>query len=205
MRRGMRSGSQPIPHPPPIRPSLTYRNRLRFTVGTALTQFIVTQTNILDTMLVATSAVAGFQLFKQFRIRAIEVWGPSPAAGTATTVSVSFPQAAPSAGVVGDSIVFSDTSVSVEPAHVRATPGKTLAGMWQTNTSASVCAITAPSGSVIDVELEFSSDFGTTTGGNANLTQALVGAATGNLYFRGLDGLALAGTNIPSVILGSAR
>jgi len=206
-----RQGSEAIPHPPQIRPSIIWTNRLRFTVTTAATGKSFSVNNLFDTVLVAKTTTAGSQLFTNLRLKAVEVWGPSPAAGTATTVSVFFPTVSTAGFAVGgDNVVFSDTSVSVEPAHVRASPAGTASSLWQSNQDSSatpnnnsIFVITAPVGSVVDVLVEFSNGVGLSAFTQA-VANALVGAVAGTVYFRGLDGVAVATTTFPSILLNQS-
>jgi len=209
--RKRQGGGQAIPHPPQIRPAIRWANRLRFSVTTAASQKVITMDNLFNTVLIATSATTGVNFFNSIRVKAVEVWGPSPAAGTATTVSVAFITDQTSFAVQGgDSVVFSDTSVSVEPAHVRAVPGKSLVSMFLSPYQSSsanalqLFLLTAPVGSVIDVEIEGLNSLGSNPAPLA-VTQALVAATTGAIYYRGLDGLAVAGTTLPSILAGSSR
>jgi hypothetical protein len=166
---------------------------MRFIVsaGSAISQS-VSFANLLDTMLVATSATSGVDIWDAVRVKAVEIWatGVTGSANTPTTVTVDF--AGATGADAGDGRVWSDTSVSVEPAHIRAIPSKlSSAGHWQQ--SSAFVAFTlpfCPPGAVVDVEMEFrNSSIAPVTAANA-----LVGATIGQFYYRGLDGLALSGT-----------
>jgi len=175
-----------IPHPMPLsKYQMTHSVNLRFTANTAVAQSITFQ-NLLDTVLVATTAVAGANLFYMVRVRKVEVWAIL-AIGTATSCSVIFDGT--TAGLIGDRDIHVDTSMGVEPAHVVARPtARTLAGNFQINSAASAFRIDCPGGSVIDVHLSFVGNFGAV----AAAANALVAANAGATYLRGLDGLAIA-------------
>ncbi len=187
-----------LSHPPQINGlEIRHSPTLRFRATAAVNQAF-TFTNLMDTMLTATTATVGYNMFQAVRIRRVRVWGIS-AIGTSSSVSVEF--TGTTAGITGDQQVHSDTSVGVQPAHVDAVPSaRALCSTWQTNSGAIAFAITAPAGSVIDVELSFRSSF---AGGNVVAANALVAATAGQQYLRGLDGLATATSNlVPEYTIG---
>lgn len=174
-------------HPPQINSYQVCHNRtLRFTsLATASTN--ISFQNLLDTMLVATSATAGFDLFEFVKIDKIEIWALA-ALGTPSTVEVNFTTA------TGDANVHTDTSLGVKPAYVKAVPArKSLASFYQLSNAGNAFQLTAPAGSIIDIKMRFkSSSFAPQAAQNA-----LVAATTGEFYWRGLDGIAMATTNYP--------
>lgn len=175
-------------HPPQIDGyQIVTTKRLRFTATAATNVIQITFQNLLDTMLVATTAVAGFDLFDLVRIKSVEVWGIA-ALGTPSSLRVSFNTA------TGDQILHSDTSLGFKPAFIRAKPdSKSLASFFQLSGAGNAFALSVPAGAVVDVTLQFK----TTSTAPTAAQNALVGAVTGEFYFRGLDGLASAGTNFP--------
>lgn len=189
-------------HPPPINPQIKHSQRMRYFASAAagVTNQQVTFANILDGIIVATTATAGTKLFDQVRVKAVEVWaaGLTPQSGVINlpaTVMVTFN--GDTTGASGDARVFSDTSMSIEPAHVRAVPSKgSQASQWQANGAGNCFLLTCPSGAVIDVEVEFRNDDSAPTA-----TAALVGATAGEIYYRGLDSVAIATTVLTPVAL----
>jgi len=175
-------------HPPQIQTyQVSHSARMRFTATAAAASTVITFQNLLDAILVATTAIAGHDLFDLVKVRCLEVWSQA-ALGTPSTATVAFETAS------GDLAIHSDTSLGIKPAYVIAVPSKkSLASFW-TGTAGGTCfLITCPAGSVIDVHLSYrTSNFAPA------LTQnALVGAVIAEIYWRGLDGLAAAGTNFP--------
>jgi hypothetical protein len=189
-----------IPHPLAIN-GLECRHAptLRFRATAAFTPTAITFQNLLDTMLVATTAVAGTDLFQAVRIRAVRIWG-MPAVGGAASVSVEF--AGVTAGLVGDQAIRTNTSMGIEPAFVDASPNsRSLASDYQLSSSAIAFVVAGPSGSVIDVDLSFRGP--TFAGAPVAAQNALVGATAGTQYLRGLDGLATATSNfVPEFTAG---
>lgn len=175
-------------HPPQLNAyQVTHSTTLRFTVSSAVLNTGVTNENILDAMLVATSTTAGYQLFDAFKIKAVELWS-NAMVGTPSTVEVQFVEN------TGDVRVVTDTSLGVKPAYVHARPSKlSLASFWNITGGNNLFVFTAPAGSIIDLHCVFR----TSTAAPTALANALVGANAGEFYFRGLDGLAIASTNLP--------
>lgn len=191
-RNQPRSMEMHLSHPPPINPQIKHSQRLRYVVTTsAALAFQVTFANVLDGIIVATTTTSAKQLFDQVKIRAVEVW----AAGTtlssnATPATVSVTFNGDQVGASGSARVFSDTSVSIEPAHIRATPDKmSQAAQWQANGAGNVFTVTAPLGAIIDVDVSFRNDDSAPSN-----SAAVVAAVAGEVYYRGLDSVAIAAT-----------
>jgi hypothetical protein len=187
-----------LAHPPPIQFQLHHRQRLRFTVKTnPLSDVGIPWGALMDSMNFATAAATAYRLFDAVKINAVEVWC-NPAVGAApSTVAVQF--AGATIGAIGDGRTISDTSMGIEPAHVRAKPARlSQAAQWQNGDAGADESfyLTAPVGSVIDVDLSFRT---IQPAGPIATTYPPAGATPGELYYRGLDGLASAATNIPTV------
>jgi hypothetical protein len=181
-----------ISHPPQINGlELRHGVTLRYRVAGTATSTAITFQNLLDTMLVATTATAGTDLFQAVRVRRVQIWA-CPALGSASSVSLEF--AGVTAGLVGDQAVHTDTSMGIQPAHVSARPStRSLASDFQLSSNATAFTLSCPAGSVVDVELSFRSQFAPSA--NATAQNALVAATAGVQYLRGLDGTATAGSN----------
>jgi len=163
---------------------------LRFTVTAATGNFVITYQNLLDSILIATTAIQGFNLFDLVRIVKVEVWSQA-AIGTPTTVGVTF------VTTTGDRAIHTDTSLGVKPAHVLAHPSPlSLASFFQLSGGGNAFIIQAPGGSIVDVSVELR----TINSLPIVAQNALVGATVGDIYYRGLDGLASAGTNFPPIL-----
>jgi hypothetical protein len=178
---------QVISHPPQI-PSFEIRHgtRLRYVLNAAMIQQVITFQNLLDTLLFAASAIAGYDVFFAVKIRRVQVWA-TPVIGGATNVSVLF--SGGTAGSIGDQKLHTDTSTGVQPAHVSARPAlKSLASNYQESSSAIAFVLNAPSGAVVDLELSFVGTFDVAVAAQ----NALVGATIGATLIRGFDGLAAA-------------
>lgn len=171
-----------LTHPPPIRNvALSTKMRRRFIASSAFDGNI-TWTNLLDSVLLASSATQGYQVFECVRLKEVEVWH-CPVASTVSTVIVEF--GGQNAGAIGDQQIHQDSSMGLSPAHVRARPSaKSQASQWQFESATAAFRLVAPAGSVIDVVVEYRGEFNAAYA----VANALVGATTGALYVRGLDG-----------------
>jgi hypothetical protein len=182
-----------IAHPPQLNGyELRHSCALRFVSSSAFAGNITYQ-NLLDTILLATSATAVYDAFLAVKIRRIRLWAV-PVIGNATTVTVIFSGA--TIGLVGDQQVHTDTSMGIQPASVSARPSRrSLASDFQLSSANTAFQVECPSGTVIDVELTFRGAYGVPV-----LAQNVaVGALTGGVYLRGLDGLAVATTKFPVI------
>jgi len=185
---------QLIPHPPSIQEyAIRHGTRLRFT-STAAANLLVTFQNLLDLILIATTTTQVADIFAQVKIRAVEVWGIA-AVGTPSTVAVQYPSVV--AGFVGDARLHTDTSMGIEPAHVRAVPSKrSQASLFQVSSANTAFIVTCPAGAVVDVELTYVQS----SEQDAVIAQNVaVGATVGASYWRGLDGKTTALTAFPTV------
>ncbi len=176
----------PVPHPPPLDNTTLRMRRTQRYVATANTVVNITYNNLLDSILFAATATQGNQVFESVRIVYVEMWH-CPMSSAIATVSVEFNGLI--AGFVGDQVLHNDSSMGTRPAHVKARPArKSMAASFQPSSASSAFQLTAPSGTVVDVCLEFRGQFNFAT----PVANALVGASPGAVYLRGLDGLPLA-------------
>lgn len=188
-----------LSHPPQLNGiELRHSTTLRYVTNAAVSALAVTFQNLLDTLLVATTAVAGTNLFQTIKIRRVRIWAV-PALGAAASVTLEF--GGTTAGVVGDQAIHTDTSMGIQPAHIDARPNaKALASEYQINSNAIAFILTVPSGGVVDIELSYRSQYAIS---NTAAQNALVGATAGVQYIRGLDGLATATSKfVPEYAVG---
>jgi hypothetical protein len=186
------NGRELITHPPQL-PSygITRDVRMRFQ-ATAGVGISITFQNLLDTVLVALTAILGTDLFEAVRLNSVEVWGIA-AIGTPATVILVYSGTA--VGAAGDQKTHTDTSMGIEPAHVKASPDRlTQAGQFQVASANVAFFIDVPAGAIIDVSMTFRQPV---QGQSVAPQNVLVGATPGAVYYRGLDGKTTALTNFP--------
>ncbi len=191
-----------LSHPPMLRQSnIIHSTRMRFRVLNTTESSSISFKNLLDTVLMATTATAGSCLFTYVKVRAVEMWFyPRNTPLLDDTVAVTF--LGVTAGSDGNGQIVSDTSMGLEAAHVWAVPNvNSLCAKWQNSTDTGAAFnLRAPAGSVVDVELSFKNAYGAAVA----VTNALAAATAGTIYLRGLDGLAGASTNfIPQLASGA--
>jgi hypothetical protein len=191
---GNRGRGQMIAHPPQL-PSygITRDVRMRFqAIAAATTTF--TYQNLLDTVVVATGATTGADLFEAVRVNSVEIWAIA-ALGTPVTASIAFSGTV--VGAQGDQKLHTDTSMGVEPAHVRARPDPlTQAGQFQASSADTAFELIVPPGAVIDLSLTLRQPI---LGQVVATQNALVAATAGTVYYRGMDGKTTSLTNYPVV------
>jgi len=188
-----------IPKPPPFQSSIQIAQIFRFQSVAAFASTVITLRDLFDILNVALTAVTATQLLQSMRFKRIRIWGPPAAALTPVTVSVEFPTGGSSGGgsISGPLRVWSDTSIgSTECAFIDRKPAKgSFQSLWQVGepvTNPPFVTISGPAASVVEVHI-----LGVMllNGGVVSVTNAPVAATAGQVYLRGLDGLAAAGTN----------
>lgn len=188
-----------VQHPPQIQSyGIVHSTRLRFSAVAAANATLITFQNLMDLINVALTTVTAAQLFRTVRIRKVSVWAV-PALGTSATCEVVY--IAGTTGFAGDLKIHTDTSMGIQPAHVSAKPAaRSAAALFQESAATVAFSLTCPAGAVVDVELTFRG----VPNAFVATQNAPVGVTAGAWYYRGLDGLAKAGTNfLPAVETGS--
>jgi uncharacterized membrane protein len=156
--------------------------KLRFST-TAASAWAISTTmlmNLLCVGKVVNTSVAS--LLYAVRIRRIEIWSPPASQGALATCYVQW-----FGGVDGTDRLFSDSSSSVtEPAHVASSPPPgTDAFFWTNadNLKSELFAVSAASGSIIDLTIE-----AYVNSGETQLVTTVATAAVGVPYTLALDG-----------------
>jgi hypothetical protein len=129
----------------------------------------------------AVTATLGKGIWQTVKVNQIEIWTPPAAQGANATCSVLFPAAQQS-----QAREVTDTTVSVaKPAHVLVTPPRySLCSFWQNGTGNTLFTLVAPPGSIIDVWVSLILGDGPLA---AVISQVLVGATIGSVYYAPLD------------------
>lgn len=181
-----------ISHPRPLNSyEVKHTQTLRFIASAAAAGTTISFANLLNAISMATTAVAPFSVFTAVRLKKVEMWAV-PILGTA--VSVSSQIADTTTGIIGDFRTHTDSSMGIEPAHIAFRPSpKSEVSFFQASSGNVAFNITCPAGTVIDITCDFRNLPG--TAGSAGV--ASVGATVGSIFYRGLDGIAIAGTNFP--------
>ncbi len=176
----LRSGL--APKIPQIKSNIINRHTFRFRATAALSAVACTDANILGacgtvgTVLNTSVAV----LAKTYRLRGLRMWAPCTTNGTPVTVSAEF------LANIQPSVEYSDTSMSTTvPAYLDVKPlSNSIMFYWKVTASTNAFVLTGPSGTIIDVDVEYIMDDDA-----AILTTATVAtAAVGFAYWLALDG-----------------
>jgi len=124
-------------------------------------------------------------IFYSVKLNQISIWTPPASQGANATCAVDWVGASNS-----PNREFSDTSVSVStPAYVSCSPPPaSLASFWQVPGSGTLCKLTAPTGSIIDVTLALILSDG--TGETAIDITTVAAGQLGITYFLSLDPVA---------------
>jgi hypothetical protein len=169
------------PGPRQLRTNIEVKHQFRF-ASSSSAPTAITDTRLLAAAGVsAVTAVLGYSIWQSVKVNQIEIWTPPAAQGANATCSVLFP-----ASLQSQAREVTDTSVSVAiPAHVLVTPPRlSLCSFWQNGSTSTLFTLTAPPGSIIDVWVSLVLDDGTNS---VPVTQTLVGATIGSIYYAPLD------------------
>jgi hypothetical protein len=176
--------------PPSFVPTLEVAHRFRFIVpvGADGTQSI-TRKNLLNLVLVATSATTTVRLIQAIRLKRVSVWS-NPIVGVGS--SAESPLVTTSIEWLGEnspSTLISDTSMGVRPARVRSRPPPSASNRWWSISGFSetdvLFVLTYPGSSVVDVEVDIRLvEQEAPTAGDTP-----VGATLGQVYGSCLDGI----------------
>jgi hypothetical protein len=189
-----RLGNQPPMHQPTI--SIKHVARFNF-VAAVNAGTIITYNDLSDIFNIATSATTAVKLFNDvIRVKRVSMWGAPNSSGTPSTVQVEF--AGLSLGAAGPNKRISDTMIGTARGPVVHARPTGAASQWIPAGSNSTAfeVFASVGGGVVEVEMEGV----TSASAEVISTQvAPVAATTGALYQRGLDGVALAGSNFTSI------
>jgi len=182
-RQNKNSGNS-LNRPPSISSNIQMSHRYRFT-STSATPTNITVIGLLGaagTMCTVANSLTS-TLFESVRVKRVAMWSPPAAQGSSVTCSIEW-----FGGVNSNNKEVSDTSVSVAtPAHVTSSPPQqSIASFWNKPQVLNLFLLTAPVGTIIDVDLDliFSDDETTPQ------TYAVAAATLGTVYYLALDNVA---------------
>lgn len=171
--------------PPPFVPTMSYAHKFRFTNGaTAAVDVPVTRENLLNLVQIGASATTSARLFEAIRLRSVEMWTNPVALGSPpTTCSIEW------LGENSPSVVVSDISMGVRPAHVRSLPPPASSNRWWSMSgsleSDDLFSLTLPANSIVDVI----ADCRVVEAENPTAGDGSTSLSAGKLYGGYLDGL----------------
>jgi len=174
-------------NPPTFDASIAFSHRFRFESSAALARVPVTDKDLLDLLVMATSATLAYELCSAVRLRSVKIWGPMASSLTPVTAAIEY-NSINSVGAPSD--VRSNTSMGAMKAAALSysPPAQSLASFWQngrdTASPVTLFYLTGPANAVVDIGLDLRIQNGqeqTSAGG------AVAGATTGAVYCRALD------------------
>lgn len=189
----------PAEHIPNIAGSFNIHHSFQFWVTTALAEGAVKWEHLLNLVIVAYSATAGAALFEAVRIKKVRIWSPStiPSGSSYQPSNILLTWGSRNALGNGKNNTISSVSMSTKAAHISASPPRDEEpAFWHNESTPSSAGgiaftLTAPVQSIVQVDLELSM----TPKSQVAALNALVSATSGQMYYRGLDGLAAASTS----------
>jgi len=152
-----------IPKPPSFVPTLSLTHKFRFlnrAMGPAPVSSTITRGNLLDLYAVNITATSAFRIIAGIKLLNVKIWAPSqttPTSSVTTTVIQSTTCALEwVTSLYNPSRQVSDSSMSIEPAYLSATPPPMSGAALWSNSQSSVQAedlfiLLTPPSSIIDV------------------------------------------------------
>lgn len=184
IRRNRGNGSA---FPQQLQASIQVDKTIRFKASSVLSDAVISVTDLLDLLAVATTATAAFGLARSVKIRALEMWSPPDSAGAAVVASIEDSTAGTSS-VSGSSRRVEDVTMGQNrPAHVMYRPAAGSAqALWHVLDSdlSELLKLSGPVGSTIDFHVSFILQDGEAPDA---VTAAVAGATAGKLYIRSLN------------------
>jgi len=175
-------------HPPPFQSTIQFTKIYRFVASAALANEVVAISDLMDLVIVATSATTAVNLASAIKLAKVDIWGPMAQDLKPVTCSIEFP-AVGTPGLGGPQRIWSDTSMgSSTAAYVsKRPPDRSPQAFWQGTYSNDVFIIlNGPIGSVVDISMTSVVQNGESP---QSPTAAVVGATPGQVYVRALDSL----------------
>jgi hypothetical protein len=182
--RSVRAGRSGRISPPQFVPTIGVTHRFRFNSGSNSGTYSITAQRLLNFMQIATSAVTAVDIIQAIKLSSVELWtNPQALGADPTSVSLEWNSSSNS-----PSILISDTSMGVRPAHIRCTPPINSSASWwwvQGGAGAELFKLVVPANTIIDVVMELRVvDTDTPSAGDTP-----AGATIGQMYGGYLDGL----------------
>jgi len=170
--------------PPPFVPTVqVVSHTFRFSNAAGTGGSAINRRNLLNLILVATTATSTVRIIEGIRLSMVEMWANPPALGSApTTLQIEW------IGENSPSTVISDTSMGVRPAHVRSSPPASSSNRWWSMSGSQetdqLFSLILPANTIVDVTVDMRMvEQETPTVGDIP-----IGATVGQLYGDYLDG-----------------
>ncbi len=141
--------------PPPVNTTIKCTKVFRFQVVTAAVKQVWSDTDLFYLLGVATAANKLSPIFGSVRLKRISMWKNNLTPPTIAFMAIEYKGTNPSYG--NNSVIHSTNAVpGNQTSHFSSKPPKdTYAGSWLTASGYQIALITAPVGTLIDLQLEF--------------------------------------------------
>jgi len=191
--RAGRNGVGPT-HPPIINSyGLTKDARLRFICTASPFSGEVTYADILDAICMAVTTTNLCDVYTAVKVNGVEAWFLPASDVSPGTITILYDNV--DSGSLGDQKVHTDTSMGIQPAHVKAVPAvMSQQAQWQFTSAQPAFNLNCPVGTIIDVSVSLRNPV---NGSQFQAAQSAgVALTVGKIYYRGLDGNALASSGL---------
>jgi len=181
-KNGGRGGAGGTSQPMPLRSSIQVDKVVRYKFASALSNVEITDQDLLNLIVVATTTTATTELASAVKLRKIEMWADPVAGGSL----ISIEDIAQVAGVGGPSRIKEDVTLGVaRPAHLTWTPAPgSLQAMWiASHAGTEYLALNSSGAGYLDLHVSWVLQ----DGENPSSGGAVSGATAGALYLRALD------------------
>jgi len=169
---------------PPFAATLTVKKTLRFQATGAVSNVSISDSDICNNLVMASSTTAAYPLFSAFKLNRVRIWAPVATLGTSVTASVEFPNN-PSVPFSGKPQIFSDTQYGTAKAAFVdvAPPQMTQQSFWSGALQNSWMILNMPQGSILDIMVEYALQNGQTSTG----ALTVISSSVGQIYSLALD------------------
>lgn len=189
-RGGRKSGQAGVSRtaPPEFVPTFSLGHKFRFTTAASdVSAKSITRAMLLNLYTMAVTTTTQNRIITAVKLKRVSVWGGVPALGGASKpVTVEW------TGSQAPSTIHTDSTMGIRPAYVTTVPPQDTSDRWWSisgsNESEVLFIITAPAGSIIDVDLSvrFADDEAAVVGESGTS----VASTVGHVYWNYLDGFA---------------
>jgi len=190
--------------PPPFNPVIPWTRKFRFLCDTAVTDQLISALDLINLTFVATGATTGTNLYAQFRIIKVEMWGINSGAALPEewcTLSMTWLSYVSTTSTAPRTV--SDTGNAYHPAHIVShPPAGSIASMFLAGTTYRTVGpfmVTCDAGTIMDLTLEsYNIDYSQANAAGVPAPNALSGGAmtAGYIYNNYLDNSSTAGAAV---------
>lgn len=192
-RRNPNGRNSGTPQPAPLQSSIQVDKVIRFKFAAALSNVVVTDTDLIDLLCMAATTTSAYGLAKAYKLRGLEMWADPVAGGSL----ISIEDQAVSSDIGATSRLREDTTLgTARPAHLKWSPAPmSINSMWQPgNNGQARLKLNSSGAGYLDLHYSIVLQDGETP---VQVGAAVAGATVGRVYIRSLN--SSSGTNLAPV------